>query len=77
MKKTQKLDSNQFYKGMPLWMQSVIKWVDHQMKACPPPGRKAWVRKDDDVHPSRGSGLTKMVRIHIPRIWFLILEHQV
>jgi hypothetical protein len=39
MKKPQKLESDQFYKGMPLWMQSMIEWVDHQMKACPPQGR--------------------------------------
>jgi len=60
MKKPRKLENDQFYKGIPLWMQSKIKWMDHQMKACqqPPPGRQAWVRNDEDVHPLRGSGLT-------------------
>jgi hypothetical protein len=62
MKKPQKLESDQFYKGMYLWMQSMIKWMDHQMKACqqPPPGRQEWVRKDEGIHPlrGRGSGLT-------------------
>jgi hypothetical protein len=30
-----------------------------------------------DIHPLRGNGLTYLVRIHMPRIRFLILEHQV
>jgi len=60
IKKPQKLERDQFYKGMPIWMQRMIKWMDHQMKACqqPPPGRQAYVRKDENVHPLRRSGLT-------------------
>jgi hypothetical protein len=60
MKKSQKLESEQFYKGLPLLMQSMIRWMHHQMKACqqPPPGRQAWVKKDEDIHPLKGNGLT-------------------
>jgi hypothetical protein len=38
----------------------MIWWMDHQMKACqqPPPGRQAWVRKDEVVLPLRGNGHT-------------------
>jgi hypothetical protein len=37
--------------------------------------RKAVVRKDEAIHPLSGSGLTWMVRFHMPKIWFLIVEH--
>jgi hypothetical protein len=41
-------------------MQNMIRWMDHQMKACqqPPPGMRVWVRKDETIHPMRWSGLT-------------------
>jgi hypothetical protein len=60
MKKPQKPESDQFYKELPMLMQSMIRWMDHQMKAYqqPPLGRQVWVRKDEAIHPLRGSGLT-------------------
>jgi len=41
MKKPQKRESDKFYKEQPMLMHSMIRWMDHQMKACqqPPPGR--------------------------------------
>jgi len=33
-------------------------------------------QKEADIHPLRENGLT-LVRVHMPRILFLILEHQV
>jgi hypothetical protein len=38
---------------------------------------QAWVRKEADIHPLRWNGLTYLERIHMPKIWFLILEYQV
>jgi hypothetical protein len=60
MKKPQKLEDDQFYRELPIWMQSMIRWMDHQMKSYqqPPQGRQALVRKEEDVHPLRGNGLT-------------------
>jgi hypothetical protein len=55
MKKLQKPESDQFYKELPMLMQSMIKRMDHQMKACqqPPSGRQVWFRKDEAIHPLR------------------------
>jgi len=41
-------------------MQSMIRWMDHQMKSYqhPLPGRQVWVRKDEAIHHFRGSRLT-------------------
>jgi hypothetical protein len=60
MKKMQKMEDDQFYRELPIWMQSMIQWMDHQMKHYqqPPKGRQAWVRKEADNHPLRGNGLT-------------------
>jgi hypothetical protein len=60
MKKPQKHGSDHFYKELPKLMQSMIKWMDHQMKACQqlPPGRQVWVRKDENIHPLRENELT-------------------
>jgi hypothetical protein len=60
MNKSKKLEDDQFYRELPIWMQSMIQWMDYQMKACqqPPPRRQAWVRKDEAVHPLRGNGHT-------------------
>jgi hypothetical protein len=58
-------------------MHSLLRWIDNQLKACqqPPWVRQVWVRNDEVIHPLRGSGLTYLVRLYMPRIWFLILEH--
>jgi hypothetical protein len=60
MKKPQKMGDDQFYMELPIWMQSMIQWMDHQMKSCQQPlkGRQAWVRKEADIHLLRGNGLT-------------------
>jgi hypothetical protein len=60
MKKPQKLTSDQFYRELPIWMQRMIRWLDHQMKSCqqPPQGRQEGVRKEEDIHPLRGNGFT-------------------
>jgi hypothetical protein len=52
-KKPQKMEDDQFYQELPIWMQSMIQWMDHQMKAYPQPpkGRQAWVRKEADISP--------------------------
>jgi hypothetical protein len=59
MKKPQKMEDDQFYRELPIWMQSMIQW-DYQMKSYQPPpkGRRAWVKKEKDIHPLRGNGLT-------------------
>jgi hypothetical protein len=51
MKKPQEPESDQFYKELPMLMRSMIRWMDHQMKACQPPplGRQVWVRKDESI----------------------------
>jgi len=54
----------------------MIRWMDNQLKACQQLlQRKVWIRNDEAIHPLKGSGLTYMVKLHMPRIWFLILEH--
>jgi len=60
MNKSQKPKSDQFYKELPMLMQSMIRWMNPQMKACqqPPSGKQVWVRKDEAIHSLRGSGLT-------------------
>jgi N-acetylneuraminic acid mutarotase len=60
MKKPQKMEDYQFNKELPIWMKSMIQWMDHKMKSCqqPPQGRQAWVIKEADIHPFRGNGLT-------------------
>jgi hypothetical protein len=60
MKKPQKMKDDQFYRELPIWMQSMIQWMDHQIKSCQqqPKRRQAWVRKEADIHPLRGNGLT-------------------
>lgn len=75
-KKPQKPERDQFYKELPISMQSMITWMDNQLKAYqqPPLVRQVWVRKDEAIHPLRGSELTQMVRLHKPRFWSLILE---
>jgi hypothetical protein len=59
-KKPQKVEGDQLWKELPIWMQSMIQWMDHQMKSCqqPPTGRQAWVSKKKDIHSLRGNGLT-------------------
>jgi hypothetical protein len=60
MKKLQKMEDDQFYRELPIWMQSMIQCMDHQTKSCqqPPKGRQAWVKKEEDIHTLRGNGLT-------------------
>jgi hypothetical protein len=60
MNNLQKLEDDQFYRKLPIWLQSMVQWMDHQMKSCqqPPQVRQAWVKKDEDIHPLRGNGLT-------------------
>jgi hypothetical protein len=60
MEKPQKVKDDQPYRELPIWMQSMIQWMDHQMKSYqqPPKGRQAWFRKKEDIHPKRGNGLT-------------------
>jgi hypothetical protein len=43
MKKPQKMEDDQFYRELPIWMQSMIQWLEDQMKSYqqPPQGRKA------------------------------------
>jgi len=42
MKKLQKLESDQFYKELPMLMKNMRRWMDQEMKACqqPPLGRQ-------------------------------------
>jgi hypothetical protein len=37
------MDDDQFYRELPIWMQSMIHWMDRQMKSCqqPPKGRQS------------------------------------
>jgi hypothetical protein len=60
MNMPQKLEDDQFYRELPILMQSMIQWMDHQMKAYqqPLPRRQTWVRKDEAIHPLRGNGHT-------------------
>jgi hypothetical protein len=55
----QKVDDDQNYNELPIWMQSMIQCMDHQMRSCqqPPTGRQVWVRKKEDIHPLRENGL--------------------
>jgi hypothetical protein len=59
-KRPQKVEDDQNFKELPIWMQSMIHWMDHQMKSYqqPPTGRQAWVKKKEDIHLLRGNGLT-------------------
>jgi hypothetical protein len=38
------MEDDQFYRELPIWMQSMIQWMNYQMKSCqqPPQGRQAW-----------------------------------
>jgi hypothetical protein len=47
------MEDDQSYRELPSLMQSMIQWMNHQMKSCPQPpkGRQAWVRKKEDIHP--------------------------
>jgi hypothetical protein len=56
MKKPQKMEDDQFYRELPILMQSMIQWMDHQMKSCQqlPKERQAWVRKKEDNSPLKG-----------------------
>jgi hypothetical protein len=60
MKKPQKMEDDKFYRDSLVWMQRMIQWMDHQMKSCQQPlkGRQAWVRKEAEIHPLKGNGLT-------------------
>jgi hypothetical protein len=57
----------------------MMEWMGQQMKSYqqPPTGRQAWVRKKGDVHPKRRNVRTYQKEVFMPRIWFLILRHQV
>jgi len=59
-KRPQKVEDDQYYREPPIWMQSMMEWMGQQIKSCqqPPIGRQAWVKKKEDIHPLRGSGLT-------------------
>jgi hypothetical protein len=59
-KRPQKVEDDLYSKEPPIWMQSMMLWMDQQMKSCqrPPIGRQAWVKKKEDIHPIRGNGLT-------------------
>jgi hypothetical protein len=37
MKKPQKAETGPFYKELPRFLQSMIKWMDYQSKACQQP----------------------------------------
>jgi hypothetical protein len=60
LKRPQKKEDDQCCKELPIWMQSMMQWMDHQIKSCqqPPTRRQAWVRKKQNIHPLRGNGLT-------------------
>jgi hypothetical protein len=64
MKKLQKMKDDQFHRELPIWMQSMIQWMDHQMKSC-------------QHSPLEGEWTHLVCEIHMPRIWFLILKLQV
>jgi hypothetical protein len=59
-KKPQKPERDQSYEGLPMLIRFLLRWMDNQMKAYqqPPQVRQVWVRKDETIHPLRGSGLT-------------------
>jgi hypothetical protein len=59
-KRPQKVEDDQYCIEPPIWMQSMMEWMGHQMKSCqqPPTGRQAWVRKKEDIHPMRENKLT-------------------
>jgi hypothetical protein len=48
MKKPQKMEDDQFCRELPIWMQSMILWMDHQMKSYqqPPKGRQVKIKYD-------------------------------
>jgi hypothetical protein len=59
-KEPQKVEDDQYCMELPIWMQSMMEWMDHQIKSYqqPPTRRQAWVRMKEDIHPLRGNGLT-------------------
>jgi hypothetical protein len=59
-KKPQKVEDDLYCREPPIWMQSMMLWMDQQMKSYqqPPIGRQAWVKKKEDIHPMRRNGLT-------------------
>jgi hypothetical protein len=56
-------ERDQSYEGPPFFssfIQNSLRWMENQLKTFqqPPQVRQGWVRKDEDTHPSRGSGPT-------------------
>jgi hypothetical protein len=62
LKKPQKVKDDQPCRELPIWMQNMIQWMDHQMKTCQQTakGRQAWVRRRKTFTP-RGREWTHQV----------------
>jgi hypothetical protein len=59
-KKPQEPHNNHVYEGLLSMMQNVLSCLDNLGKAHNPAPmiKKVWVKKDETIHPVRGSGLT-------------------
>lgn len=56
-KKPLKPANQQFYEEMPIIMQNILRWMDHQMKAHSHPTQvcQIWARNDETTHFPRGN----------------------
>jgi hypothetical protein len=59
-RKPQKPISYHDYEGFLSLMQGMLRRMDNMGKTCklPPRVKQVWVKKDETIHPLRGSGLT-------------------
>jgi len=64
----------QYSSEPPVWMQNMMELM---MQSCqqPPTGWQTWAEKGS--YPRKGNRRTSQDRVFMPRIWFLILRHQV
>jgi hypothetical protein len=73
------VEDDHYYKDPHIWMRTMMEWMGQQMKSCQqlPTERQACVKKKNNIHLMRGNGRTLQEKVFMPRIWFLILRHQV
>lgn len=61
MKKLQKMEDDQFYRELPIWMQSMVQWIDHQKVLSITTKRKAGMDQKGVRHSSLEGKWTHLV----------------